>query len=168
MINFVFYPNNEPCPSHLLKLCECFQNVETEISSDNHDLSSNQVLHFLANDFKQLGYKVEESKKKENKIFVPVLFGNNNKVIKEFQADAVNLKEKTVVEVEAGRGVANNQFLKDYFEACMMINIEYCVIAVRNKYRTSEDFKYVTNFFNSLYASRRIQTFLKGVLVIGY
>lgn len=168
MINYIYYPNNEPCPKHLLDLCNCFQNVENKISSNNKDLSSNQVLSELAEWFKNLGYKVEESKRKEDKIHVPVLFGNNNKVIKEFQADAYNEAEKTVIEVEAGRGVLNNQFLKDYFEACMMVNVEYCVIAVRNKYKGNDDFKYVKNTFDSLYTSGRIKTTLKGVCIIGY
>jgi hypothetical protein len=37
-----------------------------------------------------------------------------------------------VVEVEAGRGVVNYQFLKDFFEACTMVGVEKLCIAVRN------------------------------------
>lgn len=40
-----------------------------------------------------------------------------------------------VIEVEAGRAVDNNQFLKDLFQACMMDGISFLVIAVRNYYR---------------------------------
>lgn len=29
----------------------------------------------------------------------------------------------------------NNQFLKDLFQACMMQDVDYLVIAVRNEYR---------------------------------
>jgi len=55
-----------------------------------------------------------------------------------------------VVEVEAGRGVINNQFLKDFFQACMMDEVEYLGIAVRNIYEAAglknSDFESVLRF----------------------
>jgi len=73
-----------------------------------------------------------------------------------------------VVEVEAGRGVVNNQFLKDPFQACMMHNVSYFAVAVRNLYRGSDDFNKVCRFFDTLYASNRLHLPLKGILIIGY
>lgn len=73
-----------------------------------------------------------------------------------------------MVEVEAGRGVTNNQFLKDLFQACMMHNVEHLAIAVRNRYRNSNDFERVVRFFDTLYASDRIKLPLKGILIVGY
>ena len=73
-----------------------------------------------------------------------------------------------VVEVEAGRGVLNNQFLKDLFQACMMRDVEYLGIAVRHIYKGNADFEQVVTFFETLYASNRLQLPLKGILVIGY
>ena len=54
--------------------------------------------------------------------------------MKSFEADAWNIPEKMVLEVEAGRAVVNNQFLKDLFQACMMHDVDYLGIAVRNTY----------------------------------
>jgi hypothetical protein len=48
-----------------------------------------------------------------------------------------------VLEVEAARGVDNNQFLKDLFQACMMHDVQYLGIAVRNVYPQSPDFEKV-------------------------
>lgn len=77
-----------------------------------------------------------------------------------------------MVEVEAGRGVINNQFLKDLFQACMMDDVDYLAIAVRNKYIAAgirnPDFDRVVIFFDTLYASNRMVLPLKGVLVLGY
>ena len=42
--------------------------------------------------------------------------------------------EKVRDSYEAGRAVYNNQFLKDIFQACMMFEVEYLVIAVLNEY----------------------------------
>ena len=73
-----------------------------------------------------------------------------------------------VIEVEAGRAVSNYQFLKDFYEACMMNGVKYCCIAVRNIYRTSDDFEKVKKFFDAMYSSNRISVPLEGLLIIGY
>jgi hypothetical protein len=44
--------------------------------------------------------------------------------------DALHDATGTVVEVEAGTGVRNHQFLEDLFEACAIQDAEYLVIAV--------------------------------------
>ena len=86
----------------------------------------------------------------------------------QFQADAYNEQGGIVVEVEAGRGLLNYQFLKDLFQACMMSDVKYAALAVRNTYKKSSDFEIVVTFFETLYASNRLQLPLEGVLVIGY
>lgn len=66
----------------------------------------------------------------------------------------------------------NNQFLKDLFQACMMDDVDYLAIAVRNVYEAAgannRDFERVVNFFETMYASNRMKLPLKGILVIGY
>src|ERR1700689_4379717 len=88
----------------------------------------------------KIGFRVEKGKSAENKIVVPVLFGRKGKVLKCFNADAHAKEAGWVLEVEAGRAVANNQFLKDIFQACMMHDVLYLAVAVRNEYRGSDDF----------------------------
>lgn len=63
--------------------------------------------------------------------------------------------------IEAGRGVVNNQFLKDFFQACMMHDVRFPGIAVRNRYKANRDFDRVIAFFDTLYASRRLSLPLK-------
>ena len=79
-----------------------------------------------------------------------------------------NYCSEIVLEVEAGRGFLNNQFLKDFFEACIMADVDYCVIAVCNIYLKSNDFEKVKAFFDSMYASDRMKIPLRGLLLIGY
>ena len=61
--------------------------------------------------------------------------------------DTYHNETKTIIEIEAGRGVANNQFLKDLFEACVIPDIDVLVIAVLNEYHvgdvTNTDFETV-------------------------
>ena len=86
--------------------------------------------------------------------------------------DTYHNETKTIIEIEAGRGVANNQFLKDLFEACVIPDIDVLVIAVLNEYHvgdvTNKDFETVVKIFETLYVSDRMNLPLKSILVIGY
>lgn len=176
MLNFQYYPKNNMVTDSLNKVIKVFDNNYDKISSaNNNKLKSNEVLSVCKQGLKDIGYQVES--KEDGRIQVPVLFGRNNTLEKAFRADAYNEHEKTVIEVEAGRGVMNNQFLKDLFQACMMQEVDYLVIAVRNEYKTktkthservSYDFEEVCKFFDALYSSDRLRLPLKGILIIGY
>jgi hypothetical protein len=168
MINWQYYPKSDQIPLHLKDVVDVFKLQETKINSFKFQLPSDGVLEFVRQGLEKIDYVVEKSKKKEDKIHVPVLFGQNGKLEKYFEADGFNIKNKTVIEVEAGRGVTNHQFLKDLFQACMMHNVDYLIIAVRNLYRTSKDFEKVISFLDTLYASNRLTLPLKGILIIGY
>jgi len=168
MIEWIYFPKSDEAPSIARKVVEVFRNIAHEIDSHKRDLKSNEVLAKVSPGLVTLGFKVEVGKKSNEKILVPVLFGRNGKPEKSFDADAYHESEKFVVEVEAGRGVLNNQFLKDLFQACMMHDVNYCGIAVRNIYKDNADFEQVVTFFETLYASNRLQLPLKGILVIGY
>ena len=167
-IEWQLFPKNLSCPEHLKKVVEAFGDQLDNIDSTSHQLDSNTVLGCLTENFSALGYVVEKSKKDEDKIKVPVLYGKNGKLEKSFDADAYSSNLKTVIEVEAGRAVTNYQFLKDLFEACVMTDVDYCVIAVRRIYRTSDDFNKVITFMDTLYSSTKFTLPLKGVLIIGY
>lgn len=168
MINWQYYPKRKEIPTHLKDVVDIFVLNQNVISSDNFTLNSNEVLEKVSLNLLELNYQVEVSKKAIDKIKVPVLFGMNGKLEKYFDADAYNEDLKTVIEVEAGRAVTNYQFLKDLFQACMMHEVNFLVIAVRNTYRTNKDFQSVITFFDTLYASGRLVLPLEGILIIGY
>lgn len=167
-IQYQYFPKSSSLPEDLNKVVVVFQNNEEEIASSKHQRSSNEVLHFLSDDIAALGYQVETGKKDKDKIKVPVLFGRNGSLEKYFEADCYNKHARVVIEVEAGRAVVNYQFLKDIFEASVMYDVDYLVMAVRNLYRKKRDFEIVTKFLDTLYASNRLKLPLKGILVIGY
>jgi hypothetical protein len=168
VINWQYYPKRKEIPTHLKDVVDIFVLNQNVISSDDFTLNSNDVLEKISLNLLELNYQVEVSKKSIDKIKVPVLFGMNGKLEKYFDADAYNEELKTVIEVEAGRAVTNYQFLKDLFQACMMHEVDFLVIAVRNTYRTNKDFQSVITFFETLYASGRLVLPLKGILIIGY
>jgi hypothetical protein len=166
--NWIYFPKSDDASPFVRAVVKVFEDCENELQAKSKELSSNGVLAVLCPGLQSLGFHVETGKKASDKIRVPVLFGRNGIPEKSFEADAWHKSERMVVEVEAGRGYLNNQFLKDLFQACMMHDVDYCAIAVRNRYITVNDYESVLSFFETLYASNRLKLPLKGVLLVGY
>jgi hypothetical protein len=168
VIQWMFFPKSTRPTPVALSVVKAFEAIAPLIDSETHELPSNEVLSLSAPHLAAAGFVVEMGKKAEHKISVPVLFGLNGQLEKSFDADAFHKEAGFVVEVEAGRGVVNNQFLKDLFQACMMNDVFYLAIAVRNGYKGNRDFEIVCRFMDTLYASQRLQLPLRGILVLGY
>ena len=167
-MKYQLFPRSQGMTNELFNVVKCFEDIYQNINSLENNLDSNAVLGFLTEPLEAIDFIVEQGKKANEKIKVPVLFGQNNSIDKEFNADALSSDGKIVVEVEAGRATDNNQFLKDIFQACMMFGVEYLVIAVRELYRNKRDYDKVFTFLETLYISGRLNLPLKGILLIGY
>ena len=168
MIQSQFYPRSIGLTKPISRIVDCFKLVDSSICSPTNNLSSDGVLAFLRPFLEKEGFLVELGKGRDQKIKVPVLFGINNSIDKCFDADAVSLDGKIVVEIEAGRALDNYQFLKDIFQASLMSEVEYLVIAVRNHYRGTNTFSRIAVFLETMYISNRIKLPLHGILLIGY
>ena len=168
MVNWIYFPKSIKPPSIVSDVVRVFEEAEATLKENPDVAVSNYVLSVVRPGLEAAGFQVEKGKRANQKIQVPVLFGLNGLVEKWFEADAWNTEARMVIEVEAGRGVLSNQFLKDLFQACMMQGVDYCGIALRNQYIRSRDFEKALTFFETLYASQRLQLPIKGVLLIGY
>lgn len=166
--NWIWFPRSDQPPALAVQVVDAFIAAEAEFAARSEELVSNVVLSIIRPALEAAGFGVESGKRAHEKIHVPVLFGRNGKIEKAFEADAWHRQEGMVLEVEAGRGYTNNQFLKDLFQACMMHDVRYCGIAVRNRYINSPDYEKVVAFLETLYASNRPHLPLKGVLIVGY
>jgi hypothetical protein len=149
MITWVYFPKSAQAPTVALEIVKAFKSAPG-IDSAAQTNDSNYALKAVSPALRDAGFVVECGKKADQKIRVPVLFGRDGKIEKSFDADAYHEQSGFVVEVEAGRAVVNHQFLKDLFEACMMHNVNYLAIAVRNSYLGGNDFEKVTRFFETL------------------
>lgn len=132
MIDWQYYPKSKQAPKLLLQVIELFEAAAPNISSGNKELKSNEVLAFLRDGLKALQFEVEIGPKTGDSVPVPVLFGRRGTIAKSFKADAFHRAVGVVLEVEAGRAVDNNQFLKDLFQACMMADTRYLVLMFVN------------------------------------
>jgi hypothetical protein len=168
MIRWIYFPKSDRPPQVVREVVAVFEAVSDDIDSTTHTLDSNAVLSQVRPGLEASGFRVETGKTRSQKIAVPVLFGHQGQIEKSFDADAYHPDLGVVLEVEAGRGVVNNQFLKDLFQACMMHGVKYFAVAVRNIYKNSRDFERVVLYFDTLYASNRLSLPLDGILIIGY
>ena len=174
MIRYQFFPRSRGVTPEINAIIDCFEKADKKKGEEQ--VTSNEMLAIVRPYLEELKFHVETGKSNDKKISIPVLFGENNEIDKSFAADAVSADGRIVIEVEAGRAVFNNQFLKDIFQACMMFRVEYLVIAVLNEYhfsnhgkeQVSQDFKKIQTFLETLYVSSRLVLPLKGILLLGY
>lgn len=165
-IKWMYFPADSKITNKLMETVGVFENNYELISSSKYNYESNKVLNIVSNDLKKIGYEVEIDKK--HKIKIPVLYGENGITVKSFDLDAYENEQKIILEIEAGRAVCNNQVIKDFFEACMIKESEYLVIAVRTNYRGSDDFTTIKRWFETFYANSKMIIPFKGLLIIGY
>mgnify|MGYP000995957466 FL=1 len=162
------FPKSGPTSLLGQRIVQIFEANHAQFSSETHNLNSDGVLGIIGSKLRELGFQVETGKSKDGKIPVPVLYGQNGQIEKAFFADSFHPQEKYMLEVEAGRGVVNYQFLKDLFQACASESVDNLAIAVRNKYKGSDDFGKVCMFIETLFVGRRLVLPLKEILIIGY
>jgi len=173
-MNFAYFPSNQKIPTSLKGPIKAFKKHEKEINSSDNDgsnegrLSSDDVLNIITPDLIDDGFVVETSKRRVDKIRMPVHVGEEEKARLFFEVDAWNKKTKVVIEVEAGRAFDNHQFLKDVFESAMMTEVEYLIIAVRECYRGRNDYLKIYEWLEPFYSTKRIKLDLKGILLVGY
>ena len=186
-INWSYFPKTDPIPQELEEAINIFEKNFTKIDTITAEgiiakkivtvkkrklipeaLESDDVLKILTQDFLNANYKIETSKKKIDKIRIPVLFGEKGSTAQAFEPDGWHDENKIVLEIERGRAYANNQFLKDIFETSVMVNIDYLVLAVSSLYKESKDYEKIVSWLDTLYATNRIKLSLKGILLIGY
>jgi hypothetical protein len=101
-----------------------------------------------------------------------VLFGEQGKPIVSYDVDGFHADHGAVLEVEAGRGAANNADYRDLVRASLMVDADYLILAMMLEYRTGKtvmrSYEQTRNRLDAIYASDRLKLPLKGVLLVGY
>ncbi len=89
-IRFSTFPRTEPPPEFVDDLITVFRNHEDEVATEINDkgLKSDDVLAVLGPDLADLGFQVETSKKKVDKLERPVFFGENGIATLRYEIDA--------------------------------------------------------------------------------
>lgn len=168
-----FYPSRLPAPDWAAGVLNAFKAAKPRIdSSQNRGVSSDTALAAVRPKLTKLGFKVERGKGTSQKIWRPVLFGENGRPMVAYEVDGFHAGHGVVLEVEAGRGAANNADYRDIVRASLMVDTSYLILAMMREYRSgrqvTRSYEQTLKRLDAIYASDRLKLPLKGMLLIGY
>jgi hypothetical protein len=176
-IRFSTFPRTEPPPGFVDDVMAVFRQHEKEIATEVNDkgLKSDDVLAVLAPDLTNLGFQVEASKRKVDKLQRPVFFGENGMPTLRYEIDGYHPEWRCGLEVEAGRGWMGNAVYRDLIQAAVMVGVEYLCLAVSNVYRyktsgrpaTSRDYANARQLAEAIYGHSRLRL-PYNLILIGY
>jgi hypothetical protein len=173
-----YFPRNVRPPEWVEPLADQVRALEVRISTveKGTGLHSDDVLSELAPALRDLGYAVESSRSKADRIRRPVLYGSNGRPEVAYDIDAFHDGYGIVVEVEAGRAASNNATYRDIIRASLILDAQYLVLLLPVTYRfinrgqsaSVPVFMRALDLLSALYASQRLPLPLRGILLIGY
>lgn len=101
-----------------------------------------------------------------------MLFGENGVAQVSYEIDAFHDQLGIAVEVEAGRGAANNADYRDIVRTALILDAKYLALLMPLDYRTGNQsvkaYSRTRAQLDALYASDRLKLPFAGVLLIGY
>jgi hypothetical protein len=172
-----FYPSRDRPPPWVEPFVDAVGAVGGQIrSADVDGLTSDAVLARLRPGLERLSHRVETGKRREERIALPVLFGDQGEARVRYEVDAVNDELGVLVEVEAGRGARGNAVYRDLVRASLIVDARFLALGVMNEYRHQSGGREVVvrsyddakNVLDAVYASQRLRLPFEGVLLFGY
>lgn len=170
-----YFPRNAKAPPWLYDFVAIVADAEDVVSTAKESgLKSDDVLFALAPGLTDLGYSVESGKKLGQKITRPVLFGENGAPQVSYDIDAFHDGLGIAVEVEAGRGAANNADYRDIVRTALILDANYLALLMPLDYRAGANNQSIKAYvrtraqLDALYTSDRLKLPFAGVLVVGY
>jgi len=167
LINWRYFPKSAAPPQLALDVVRVLQEAP-DLDSSIREIPRSQVLAAIEPGLQGLGFSIDTDAHRSQNFSLSVLFRQNGRADKPYRPSAYHAQSGFVVEVEAGRVASGNQFLRDLLNVCLMEDVFYFALAVRNLNRNSRDFEAICGFLDMLYASDRIRLPLRGILIIGY
>lgn len=136
-------------------------------SAKVESLTSDSVLGVLRPGLIDLGYAVEGSKRRADKIRRPVLFGEQGAERVAYEADAYHDHLGIVVEIEAGRGAMDNAVYRDLIRTSLIVGARYLVLGVMREYRygknsATHSYRDTRDLLDATFASGRLRFPFEG------
>jgi hypothetical protein len=174
--NWKYYPLNATPPEWVADIVDVVDRAELRISTvDAHTgLSSDAVLAELRPGLEALGFEVERGKSSSDKVRRTVLYGENGRPEVNYDIDAFNDYIGAAVEVEAGRGAANNADYRDIVRTSLILDARFLILMQPFAYRSNAGAGAIHAYgstraqLDAIYQSRRLQLPFEGILLIGY
>lgn len=173
---WTYFPRRDPAPAWVTDFVQVVAAHRSEIDSTEHRLGSDATLKRLVDDLRLLGYAIEETKAKADRIRRPVLFGEQGVERVAYEIDAFHDELGVVVELEAGRGRHGGALFRDLIRTSLIVGARYLAIGMLLEYRytsggrpiSGNDYEWALAEIDAIYASGRLQLPFEGVLLFGY
>lgn len=172
-----WYSESDLLPEWVAPFLKGFSDSQPQIDSEHvRGLKSDDVLSAVQPGLSALGYEVEMSKKKEDKVFRTVLWDEKGQPAVTYEVDAAHKGHGVVVEIEASRANLGNAFYGDLVRTSLIAGARFLVIGVANTYQyktkgklsISRDYKFGRAELDALFSSGRLRLPFEGVLLLGY
>ena len=112
MINWMHFPKNKPLDEVSDQIVKAFEAVNANIDSYTHQLKSDEVLTAIRPGLEALGFDVEKSKKSDDLVAVPVLYGVNGKIEKPLKQTVISLLQDTSLRLKPDEPLSTTSSLK--------------------------------------------------------
>ncbi|UBM61373.1 hypothetical protein LA303_08035 [Candidatus Sulfidibacterium hydrothermale] len=166
-IRFATFPRTIKPKDFSLEVVKVFEKHYKNISTVElpKGLDSDTVLSIVRNDLEQIGFEIEKGKKKDEKIYRPVFFGENAQATVKYEIDGFHNDWKCGLEVEAGRAWMGNAVYRDIVQSLVMVELEHLILAVPQTYKykskgkdlISRDYENARNLIDTIYNHSRFQ-----------
>ena len=176
--DWTYYPSNRRPDPWAISLLEVVAGARADIDTTEAraSLTSDSVLRFLRPGLVALGYEVEASKLRADRVRRPVLFGPRGTERVAYEVDAVHDELGIVIEIEAGRGAQSNAVYRDLVRASLIVEARFFAIGVMRHYRFKsgsrsvevDSYSDAQDQLDAIYASGRLALPFDGVLLFGY
>lgn len=168
-----FYPSATEPPVWVSPVVAAFAAVRAQIDSRvNVGVRSDAALAALRPALVRQGFEIEAGKTRAGTIRRPVLFGEVGRPVVAYDVDGFHPQHEIVLEVEAGRGAANNADYRDLIRASLMVDARYLVLAMMLHYGGGgpavKSYDRSRDRIDAIYASERLKLPLDGILLVGY
>lgn len=168
-----FYPSRTAPERWVADVVAAFAAAAERIDSrTNHGVTSDTALAAVRPDLVALGFDVESGKTRAGRITRPVLFGEMGRPLVAYDIDGFHPEHGIVLEVEAGRGAANNADYRDLVRASLIVDAEYLVLAMMLQYKSGtqiwRSYERTREQLDAIYESERLRLPFRGILLVGY
>jgi len=134
-------------------------------------MKSDEVLKRIRPRLCDIGFDVESSKRKADKISRPVFFGVNGEPTLTYEIDAYHEEWRCGLEVEAVRALRGGAVFRDIIQAMVMVQVDHLCIAVPNYLKVTErpdrTFDDTLKVVDALWGHSRVR-FPFSLTLIGY
>jgi hypothetical protein len=171
---WTYFPTSHRPPEWVREFVGVVESARSSIdSSQVNGVSSDAALAALRPGLTSLGYQVEGSKRRNDRIRRPVLFGEQGVEREAFEVDAIHDELGVLVEIEAGRGAMSNAVCRDLVRTSLIVDVRFLALGVMLEYRyaksgVTQSYRDTKRLLDAIFASGRLRLPFQGVLLFGY